>query len=79
MDSRFLETLVLVVELGSIAEAERRLDLVSATVAQRVKALEVEVGRRLVVRAGRTIKATVAGTRVVAHAHAVLRQMRDLM
>lgn len=62
MDSRFLETLVLVVELDSIVETERRLDLASATVAQRVKALEVEVGRRLAVRAGRTVKATVAGT-----------------
>ncbi len=79
MDSRFLETLALVVELESIAEAARRLDLTSATVAQRVKALEAEVGTRLVMRAGRTTKATVAGRRVVTHAHAVLREVRDLM
>ena len=79
MDSRFLETLVRVVELGSIAEAARQLDLTPATVAQRLKALEVEVGSPLVARAGRTVKPTVAGARVMTHAGAVLREIRDLM
>jgi DNA-binding transcriptional LysR family regulator len=67
------------VELGSIAEAARRLDLTPATVAQRLKALEDEVGTALVARAGRTVKPTVAGTRVMEHAQAVLREIRDLM
>ncbi len=79
MDSRFLETLVRVVELGSIAEAARRLDLTSPTVAQRLRALEAEIGSPLVTRAGRTVKPTIAGARVVAHAGAVLREIRDLM
>ena len=71
--------LVRVVELGSIAEAARRMDLTSPTVAQRLRSLEVEVGSPLVTRAGRTVKPTVAGARVVAHAGAVLREIRDLM
>jgi DNA-binding transcriptional LysR family regulator len=79
MDSRFLETLVRVVELGSIAGAARRLDLTPATVAQRLRALEAEVGSPLVMRAGRTVKPTVAGARVVEHAQSVLREIRDLM
>jgi DNA-binding transcriptional LysR family regulator len=79
MDSRFLETLVRVVELGSIAEAARRLDLTPPTVAQRLRALEAEVGSPLVTRAGRTVKPTVAGARVMEHAGVVLREIRDLM
>jgi DNA-binding transcriptional LysR family regulator len=78
LDTRFLETFVCVAELGSIAEAARRLDLTAASVAQRLKALEASVGGRLVVRAGRTVKPTPAGTRVLAHAAAVLREVRDL-
>jgi len=42
MDSRYLQSFVFVVELGSIAEAARRLDLTPAAVAQRVKMLETE-------------------------------------
>ena len=34
MDSRFLESFVMVVEHGSIAEAARRLDLTAAAVAE---------------------------------------------
>lgn len=78
MDIRFLETFVCVAEFGSIAEAARRLDLTPASVAQRLRALESDLGSRLVVRSGRTVKATVAGQRVVEHAHAVLREARNL-
>jgi DNA-binding transcriptional LysR family regulator len=78
MDTRFLESFVSVVELGSIAAAARRLDMTPASVAQRLRALESELGSPLVVRSGRTVKPTVAGTRVVAHAHGVLRELRDL-
>lgn len=78
MDIRFLDTFVCVAEVGSIAEAARRLDLTPASVAQRLHALEADLGSRLVVRSGRTVKATVAGQRVVEHAHAVLREVRNL-
>jgi DNA-binding transcriptional LysR family regulator len=78
MDSRYLQTFVMVVELGSIAEAARRLDLTPATVAQRLKALETSVGSRLIVRAGRTVKPTVAGSRILPRAQVVLREVRDL-
>ncbi|MCJ0761648.1 LysR family transcriptional regulator [Variovorax terrae] len=78
MDSRFLETFLLVAELGSIAEAARRLDLTPATVAQRLSALEATIGSKLVLRSGRTVRPTVAGLRVLPRAHAVLRELRDL-
>lgn len=78
MDTRFLESFVRVVELGSIAAAARQLDLTPASVAQRLKALESSVGSSLIVRSGRTVKPTVAGARIMAHAQAVLREVRDL-
>jgi len=78
VDTRFLESFVRVVDLGSIAAAARSLDLTPASVAQRLKALEASVGSPLIARSGRTVRPTVAGTRVMAHAHAVLREVRDL-
>jgi len=78
MDTRFLETFVQVAELGSVAEAARRLDLTPATVAQRIAALEADMGAKLVTRSGRTVRPTMAGTRVLARAQAVLRELRDL-
>lgn len=78
MDARFLETFVKVAELGSMAEAARRLDLTPATVAQRLAALEADMGSKLIVRSGRTVQPTVAGTRVLPRAHAILRELRDL-
>lgn len=78
MDTRYLHTFVSVVERGSIAEAARHLDLTPTSVAQRLKALEDDVGSRLIVRAGRTVKPTVAGLRILERAHSVLREVRDL-
>ncbi|MBI2772439.1 MAG: LysR family transcriptional regulator [Burkholderiales bacterium] len=78
MDTRFLESFVCVVELGSIAAAARQLDLTAASVAQRLRSLEASVGSPLIVRAGRTVKPTVQGRRVLAHAQSVLREVRDL-
>ena len=78
MDSRFLHTFIVVAERGSIAEAARHLGLTPTSVAQRLHALEADIGSRLIVRAGRTVKPTVAGLRVLDHAHRVLREVRDL-
>ncbi|MCB2008393.1 MAG: LysR family transcriptional regulator [Rhodoferax sp.] len=78
MDSRFLQSFVSVVELGSIAEAARQLDLSTATIAQRLRVLEAELGNKLIVRSGRTVVPTVAGTRILERAHVILSDVRDL-
>jgi DNA-binding transcriptional LysR family regulator len=78
MDSRFLESFVMVVDNGSIAEAARRLDLTAAGVAQRIKALEAHIGAGLLVRSGQRVKPTEAGIAVLAGAREVLAGIRDL-
>lgn len=78
MDSRFLESFVMVVEHGSIAEAARRLDLTAAAVAQRIRALEAEIGVRLVSRSGRSVRPTEAGTAILERAGIILGDVRDL-
>ncbi len=78
MDSHFLQSFVSVVELGSIAEAARQLDLSTATIAQRLRVLEAELGNRLIVRSGRTVVPTVAGTRILERARVILRDVRDM-
>ena len=78
MDSHFLDTFISVVEHGSISEAARRLDVTPAAVAQRIRALENELGTALVFRSGRTVKPSEAGLRIAARARVVLRDIRDL-
>jgi len=78
MDSRFLQSFVYVVELGSIAEAARQLDLTPAAVAQRVKMLELEMGISLIRRSGRTVAPTEEGARILERGRKVLRDIRDL-
>jgi DNA-binding transcriptional LysR family regulator len=78
METRFLETLVMVADHGSVAEAARRLHLTPAAVSQRLRVLEFEFGVRLVARNGRIVRLSEAGLAVYAHAKAVLREIRDL-
>ncbi|SHJ64259.1 DNA-binding transcriptional regulator, LysR family [Roseomonas rosea] len=78
MDTRFLETFLAVVENGSVAGAARRLNLTPAGVAQRLRALEAEIGAPLLARAGRSLVPTGAGARIAQRAPALLDGLRDL-
>src|SRR5438477_635433 len=78
MDTQFLDSFVTVVDSGSIAEAARRLNLTPAAVAQRIRALESEIGASLVVRSGRTVRPTEAGAAILARARNFLGEVRDL-
>lgn len=78
MDSRFLQSFVTVVDFGSIADAARRLDLPATTVAQQMRALEADIGGKLLRRVGRTVRPTVLGSRIIDQAREVLRGVRDL-
>jgi len=78
MDTQFLDSFVTVVDSGSIAEAARRLKLTPAAVAQRIRALESEIGTDLVVRSGRAVQPTEAGAAILARARMFLKEVRDL-
>lgn len=78
METRFLDSLLVVIDCGSIAEAARRLNLTAAGVAQRIRTLEDEFGVPLVMRAGRTVRPTAAATGILAQARAVQRNLLDL-
>jgi len=78
MDTRFLESFVEVSEHGSLAEAARRLGITPAAVAQRIRALEAELGCRLLTRAGRVVQPTEAGFAILARSRTFLREIRDL-
>lgn len=72
METRFLQTFLSAVETGSIAETARRLNITSSAVVQRVRALEAEIGHRLLQRSGRAMEPTTAGTAIVAGARRLL-------
>lgn len=78
MDTRFLESFLIVVESGSVAEAARRLDLTPAALAQRIRTLEEEMGIRLVVREGRTTRPTEAGRAILKQARQILADAQEL-
>lgn len=77
MDTRFLESFVVLVESQSLAEAARKLNLTSAALGLRIKALENEVGFPLVTRSGRTIGPTANGLALAAKAKNFLADLRD--
>ena len=77
MDTRFLETFLMAVDHGSIAETARRLNLTAAAVAKQIRALESEIGAVLVTRSGRTIRPTEAGAAIVERARRFLIEARD--
>lgn len=78
MDMDFLESFVVVVEHGSVAEAARQLNLTAAAVTQRLHALERELKSPLVLRSGRTMRPTEAGWAILPQAQALLSGVRDL-
>jgi DNA-binding transcriptional LysR family regulator len=78
MDTQFLDSFVTVVDFGSMAEAARRLNLTPAAVAQRIRALEDEIGATLFVRSGRTVKPTAAGMAILGRSRNFLKDLRDL-
>jgi DNA-binding transcriptional LysR family regulator len=78
MDTRSLESFVSVIDNGSIAEAARRLNLTPAGVAKRIRALETEIGDRLISRSGRTVRPTRAAMAILDRARLFLREARDL-
>lgn len=58
MDTKFIKTLLAVVDAGSYAGAARRENMTPAAVAQRIRSLEAELGQNLIIRAGQHVMPT---------------------
>jgi DNA-binding transcriptional LysR family regulator len=78
MKTSFLEAFLLTVDTGSMAEAARRLHITPAAIALQIRTLEQELGVPLVSRAGKTVRATEAGHRVLENCRTLLRDAANL-
>jgi len=78
MDTTFLQDFIQVAEAGSIAHVARQNGLTPAAVSLRIKKIEDELGYRLLVRSGRSVKATAEGLQVLAQARRVMEEVRNL-
>jgi DNA-binding transcriptional LysR family regulator len=78
MDTRFIETFLIVAELGSVAKAAQRLGITAAAVSQRMTAFEKEIGAKLLARSGREMRPTEAGAAIIPGAMKVVRDCREL-
>ncbi|MFS4580727.1 LysR substrate-binding domain-containing protein [Phaeobacter sp. C3_T13_0] len=78
MDTRFLSSLIATVEEGSLAAAARREGITASAIAQRIAALEADVGVSLLRRAGRVMQPTADCRRLLPRMHDLLRAEVEL-
>ncbi len=78
MDLNQLATLVAVAETGSLSAAARERHITQPAVSLQIKALEQELGVRLLDRRGRSTRPTAAGTAVIEHARTALDAARSV-
>ncbi len=78
MDTRFAQSLLTVIEEGSLAAAARRQGLTAAALAQRMQALERMFGTRLIERVGQTVRPTAAAQRMVPRLQRIVEDTRRL-
>jgi LysR family transcriptional regulator (chromosome initiation inhibitor) len=78
LDPRQLDALSAVIEHGGFGPAAKALSLTLAAVSLRIKALEDQMGQRLLVR-GKVVRATLAGQALLAHVKQVRMMENDLL
>lgn len=78
-DFRSLEAFYWVAQLASFRRAAERLNMTQSAVSQRVAALEVRLGVRLLDRGPRTAALTPKGRQVMEHTERLLRLRADLL
>ncbi len=78
MDTKFIQTLLSVVDTGSFAAAARNENLTPAAVSQRVRSLEAELGEALIVRSGQQVVPTPACLSILARMRHIAREVRQI-
>jgi DNA-binding transcriptional LysR family regulator len=74
-DSRQLHAFVILARTGSFTQTARELFLTQSAVSHSMKALETDVGCRLLDRLGKKVLLTQAGEQLLVHAERVLQEM----
>lgn len=75
MDSRYLKSLITVIDCGSIADAARSEGLTAAAVSQRIQALERQFGFALLSRAGHSARPTETCLALLPRARRIVREV----
>ncbi|MBN8487840.1 MAG: LysR family transcriptional regulator, partial [Burkholderiales bacterium] len=78
MNTRFLETLVVLARVGSFRETAQVLNATQAAISQRIANLEDDLGVELVDRSQRRLTLTAAGEQAVRQAQRMLDLEREL-
>lgn len=77
LDSRQLRAFTILARTGSFTATARELHLTQSAISHAMKALEEDIGCRLLERAGKSVALTQAGEQMLAHAEKILREMED--
>ena len=75
LDSRQLQAFLILARTGSFTQTARELFLTQSAVSHSMKALETDIGCRLLDRLGKKVMLTQAGEHLLKHAAVVLREM----
>lgn len=75
MNFKHLESFIRVAELGSFSKAARVLDIAQPALSRQVRLLEVDLRETLLLRNGRGVSLTDAGTRLFKHGVQILQQV----
>lgn len=75
LDSRQLQAFVILARTGSFTHTARELFLTQSAVSHSMKALENDIGCRLLDRVGKKVMLTQAGEHLLKHAQIILREM----
>lgn len=75
LDSRQLAAFVILARTGSFTHTARELFLTQSAVSHSMKALETDIGCRLLDRVGKKVMLTQAGEHLLKHAQIILREM----
>lgn len=78
MDVRFLESLICVVDSGSIAETARIQSITAAAVSQRIQSLEQQLDCSLLNRAGHKVKPTESCMNLLSRARRIVSDTHSL-
>jgi DNA-binding transcriptional LysR family regulator len=77
LDSRQLRAFAILAETGSFSETARRLNLTQSAISHSIRALEGDVGCRVLDRLGKTAVLTEAGEALLARTGRILAEMAD--